>query len=303
MNLSLSNLKRVAPVPVLALAVLAAACGGGTTTTAASSATTAPAASGGGTGTAPPGVSGTVAAVNGTSLEVQGAGGQVTVNVTPSTVITQTVAATSADLAVGQCVAASGTKSGTDVVAATAVSINEITSSSGSCSGGFGGGGRGGGFRGGAGGGEGTAARSTTRSTLSAAQRARLANLGIAVGKVTTISGNTVDVQVPTPPSTTTTTGGPKTSNNPLPRVTPTGSFTFTSSTTFTVTKPATASSLAVNQCVTAFGPSNNTGAVTATRLTIRPPVNGSCSTAAGFGGRRGFFGGGGFGGGGGAGG
>jgi len=308
MNLSLSNLKRVAPVPVIALAVLAAACGGGTTTAAANAnsagGASAPGSSGsaGGTSNAPPGVSGTVAAVNGTSLEVQGASGQVTVNVTPSTVITQTVAATAADLAVGQCVSAAGTKSGPNVVAATTVSINEITSPSGTCTGGFGGGGGGGfgggggggfgagGFRGGAGGGE-TGAGSTTRSTLSAAQRARFANIGISAGKVTTISGATVDVQVPTPPSTTTTSGSNPTTR---PRITPAGSFTFTSSTKFTKTESATASTLALNQCVTAFGPSDNTGAVTATHITIRPPVNGTCSTAAGFGGGRGFFGGGG---------
>ncbi|HUZ44931.1 MAG TPA: hypothetical protein VMU63_11050, partial [Acidimicrobiales bacterium] len=72
------------------------------------------------------------------------------------------------------------------------------------------------------------------------------------------------------------------------------GSFTFSSTTTFTKTQLAAASALTVNQCVTAFGSSDNTGAVTATRITIRPPVNGSCSTATGFGGRRGFFGGGG---------
>lgn len=307
MNLSLSNLKRVAPAPVLALAVLAAACGGGTTTAAAntSSAGGAPASgsSGGANGTsnAPPGVSGTVAAVNGTSLEVQGPSGQVTVNVTGSTVIIQTVAATATDLAVGQCVSATGTKSSSGAVAARAVTINEIASANGTCAGRFGrGGGFGAGrFRGGAragGAAGGSAAGNTTRSTLSAAQRARFANLGISTGKVTTISGNTVDVQVPPPPTTTTGASSPATNRR---RITPAGSFTFNSSTTFTKTESATASTLAVNQCVTAFGSSNSTGAVTATRIAIRPPVNGSCST--GRGGGRGFFGRG-FGGGGGAG-
>ena len=312
MKLSLANLKRVAPATVIGLAVLAAACGGGTKApTGASTSGTSASGGTGGTGAGPatpPGVSGTVAAINGTALEVQGASGQVTVNVSPSTVITQTAAATAADLAVGLCVSATGTKSSSNVVAATSVSINEIPSTTGTCTGGFGGGGAGGagGFGGGGGfrrgtGAGGSAGGGTTRSTLSPAQRARFANIGVATGKVTTINGDMVDVAVPTPAATTTTTTTRGSSTTtPRPRITPAGSFSYSSSTTFTKTTTAAISALAVNQCVTAFGSSGNTGAVTATRLTIRPPVNGTCSTAVGGGGR--FFGGGGFGGGGGAG-
>jgi hypothetical protein len=279
----MSHLKRIAPLAVAALAVVAAACGGSSSNAAASSPSTNPAgaATAAGTSSQPPGVSGTVAALNGTTLEVQGSAGQTTVDITPSTVITQTVAATASDLAVGQCVSATGTKASSGVVAATNVTIDTITSSSGSCSGGFGGaaGGRGF-FRGG--GGAGGAGAGATGSTLSPAQRARFANLGVATGKVTTISGSTVDVQVPTPPSTTTTTGSKTTTRRP--RISPSDSFTFSSSTTFTETKTATAAALAVNDCVTAFGTSDATGAVTASRLAIRPPVSGSCST--GFAGR-----------------
>jgi hypothetical protein len=44
-----------------------------------------------------------------------------------------------------------------------------------------------------------------------------------------------------------------------------------------------------VGLCVTAIGPADSTGAVTATSISIRPATNGSCF--GGFGGRGGFGG------------
>ena len=302
--MSLTTIKKIAPLAVLALTVLAAACGGGgakTVNTAANSAANSGSSSGAGTGSgrpAPPGVSGTIAAVNGTTLEVQGASSQTTVKVTPTTTIPQTVAGAASDLAVGACVTATGSRSSTSApVAATTVTINEMLSGSDNCTGGAGGGffggGGGGGFGGGGfrtGGPEGGGTANATRTTLSPAQRAaraaQLAKVGIASGRVTTISGQTVDLAVPTPSSTSTTNANTAT----RPRFTPSSVFTFSSSTKFSKTESATASALTVNACVTAFGPSDDTGAVTATRIMITPPVNGSCNT--GFGGRGfgGFF-------------
>ena len=236
---------------------------------------------------------------------MQGASGQVTVKLTPSTTITQTVTARATDLTVGECVTATGTRSSTTApVAATSVSINDLASSSSSNDCSFGGGGGGAGFFGGGGlrrGAAGPEGGQTTRTTLSPSQRAtraaQLAKVGIATGKVTTITGDTVDLAVPTPSTTSTTTAAQVS----RPRFSPSSVFTFGSSTTFSKTETAAASALAVNACVTAFGPSDTTGAVTATRITIRPPVNGSCSTGFGGGGAGGFgrfFGGGGGGGG-----
>jgi hypothetical protein len=128
---------------------------------------------------------------------------------------------------------------------------------------------------------------------LSAAQRAQrqaqLANLGVSDGKITAISGTTVDVAVPPPPSTTSTTrpGAGRF------RVTPAASFTYTSSTRFLETRSAPAAVVVVGDCVTAFGPADTTGAVTAQRLLIRPAGPNGCSTGFGGGGF-GRFGGGG---------
>jgi hypothetical protein len=297
------------PALVGLLGAAAAACGGGSPTPQATTGTTQAASrsSSAGTGApqAPPGVSGQVAAVNGSVLEVQDpTTGQTTVNLNGSTVITQTVTVTASALAVGQCVTASGTKTSAGPVAATTVTIDALVS--GSCAGAPGaafGGGPGGGFGGGAGGfggrraGTGGAAGgSTTRTTLSAAQRAQrqaqLANVGVSDGKITAINGTTVEVTVPPPPSTTSTTSTTRAGGGARFRVTPAASFTYTSSTRFMETRAATPSAVIVGDCVTAFGPSDTTGAVTAQRLTIRPAGPSGCST--GFGGGFGRGGGGG---------
>ena len=296
MRMSPRHLSVPALVGLLGAAV--AACGGGSSPQATTATTTAAARSSStGTGRpgAPPGVSGQVAAVNGSSLEVQDpTTGQTTVNLNGTTVITQTVKVDASALAVGQCVTASGTKTSAGPVAATTVTINTL--GSGTCAGGpggFGGGAGGaGGFPGGFGGRRSDTGGSTTRTTLSAAQRAQrqaqLANVGVSDGKVTSINGTTVDVAVPPPPSTTSTTNTTRPGGARF-RITPAASFTYSSSTQFLETRSASASVLAVGQCVSAFGPADTTGAVTAQRLTIRPAGPNGCST--GFGGGFGGFG------------
>ena len=283
-------------VPALAglLGAAAAACGGGSSPQATTATTQAAARSSSSSGTGappgPPGVSGQVAAVNGSVLEVQDpTSGQTTVNLNGTTVITQTVTVGASALAVGQCVTASGRKTSGGPVAATMVTINALAS--GSCTGpGAFGGGAGAGGPGGFGGrrfGTGGTGGSTTRTTLSAAQRAQrqaqLANIGVSDGRITAIDGSTVEVAVPPPPSTTSTTNTTRPGEGPRFRITPAASFTYGSSTQFLETRSATASVLAVGQCVTAFGPADTTGAVTAQRLSIRPAGPNGCS--AGFGG------------------
>jgi hypothetical protein len=53
---------------------------------------------------------------------------------------------------------------------------------------------------------------------------------------------------------------------------------TTTASTTYTRTAAATSEAAAVGTCVTATGTSDQTGALTARTINVRPAVNGACS-------------------------
>jgi hypothetical protein len=64
---------------------------------------------------------------------------------------------------------------------------------------------------------------------------------------------------------------------------------TVSGDTTYTTTKAATAAALEVGRCVSAMGPSDDTGAVAAQRISVSDAVNGQCS--GGFGGFGGFGG------------
>jgi hypothetical protein len=79
------------------------------------------------------------------------------------------------------------------------------------------------------------------------------------------------------------TFGAPGTRGNATasPTATPSTSpveVTTTSSTTYTKTVSGAAKDLAVGQCVTAVGKSDDTGAVTASAIASQPAVNGECN-------------------------
>ena len=57
---------------------------------------------------------------------------------------------------------------------------------------------------------------------------------------------------------------------------------TTSGSTAYTKTVKASATDVAVGQCATALGQTSETGAVTATSVALRAPVNGSCFGAGG---------------------
>ena len=254
------------------VALVAAACGGGNPTPAASRTASNANTSNTTPRTPLPGAFGQVAAVSGETLEVQNPqSGQVTVNLNGSTVVTQTVAASPGDLSVGDCVVANGTKDASGRVAANAVTISQAGPSG--CTrdnafgGGFGGFGGFGGRRAGSGAPSG-APSGTTRPT-------RPANFAVSIGKVVAVNGPTVQVEVPPSSSTSTTRAG----RTPI---TPASSFTFSSATRWSKVVTVGPSAVAVGQCVSAFGPSDNTGAVTARRLTLRPAGPNGCF--AGFG-------------------
>ena len=276
---------RIAALSAVGVVGLAFAACGGSSGASSTTATTAPA-----TGASPatprpvPGTSGTIAAVTGTTLQVQNpTTGQTAVSYTSSTVIRATTTTTASAVTVGSCITALGKPTGASTgstpfgepITATTVSINQPVN--GACGrGGFGGrpagtsGTRpaGGGFGGGGFGG------GTTGTGTRPAGGFAGGAFGVASGQVTAVSGSTATVD----------------ETNPRTQKTSSVVVTLTGTTTFTTTATATPAAIVVGQCARAVGPADSTGAVTATSLTISAPVNGSCTTGFGF---RGGFGGG----------
>jgi hypothetical protein len=233
---------------------------------------------GGGRGGAAPAAYGTAAAIAGNSVEVQDpATGQVTVTFSSSTGFSQTKSATMAALAVGDCVTAIGQRSTSASPAAggnrptsfTAASVSIEPAVNGSCTAsGLGGGG--GGF---GGGGSGFVRPSgSPRPSGSFSRGAGGGGFGgggfggLANGKVSQLSGDTMSVLV-------TGRGG---------QADTTDQVTLTASTSYTQTVMVNSTALKVGECVTAIGSAGSTGAVSATRITLSTPGPNGCTT--GFG-------------------
>lgn len=253
------------------LAVTIGACGGkgpASNTTA----TTSPTTSGTGTGSRFPGATGEVAAINGNSMEVQNQQtGQVTVSWTSSTVFTKTVSVAGSSIVAGDCITATGsTASGTLV--ATSVTISQ-PDSSGSCNRalGPGGGGFGSRFQRGS-----TPPSSIPNRTLPAGA----ANFAFASGKVTSVSPTSLVVLG----FSSSGFGRRGTTGTTPPTSVPATDVTVdvNPSTRYTQTQPADAAALAVNDCVSAVGPSDDTGAITAKTVRITPMGPNGCSTGLG---------------------
>jgi hypothetical protein len=220
----------------------------------------------------PPGAAGTIAAVMGSQLEVQNPTfGQVTVMVTPQTTITQTVKVNPSDLAAGDCVVVGGEATANSQTSGPfTASTVRIASTSGTCTGQSDGSGGGGFFGGGFGNGtpfprpSGTPFPQRSGFPFPTPSNGRIPRQ--AFGKVLSVSGSTVVVQ-----AVDFRTGG-------------TSSVTVTigSSTAVTKVESASTSVLAVGKCVTAIGPADETGAITANSLSLSTPGPDGCS--AGFG-------------------
>jgi Domain of unknown function (DUF5666) len=244
-------------------------------------------AAGGAGGRQFPGASGTIAAVSGTSLEVQNPRtGQTTVNYTTTTTFQQTVAASAADVTAGACISAFGKPTSASSstsrfgipVTATTVMVSQPTS--GSCSPGAGGSGGGGGAAPGAGAPGGGTPGGPTGGRPGGSGRfpGRAAGqFAAASGLVTAVNGLQVTV------SEMSRTTGQSTSV----------AVTLASSTTYSQRTAASPSDLAVGKCAQAVGTADTTGAVTARSITVSTPGANGCT---------GRFGAGGFGGGGAAG-
>ncbi|MDM7854445.1 hypothetical protein [Cellulomonas alba] len=245
-------------------------------------------AAGDGPGLAPGGgaVTGEIAAVTGTVAQVRGTDGQTSVTWTGSTTFERTTTGTLADVKVGACVTAVAVGQGADASSSSSGAVTRVTitpaGSDGTCTGGFGGGR--GGFPGGRDGqrpsgaptdlpGGGQRGANGERPTGGpGAGRFPGGFGGFTSGKVTAVSGSTITVdalQLGTGGSTPTT--APK-------------QVAVDASTTYTTTARSDASAVKVGLCAVARGKADDSGAVTATSITLSDKVDGSCST--GFGGR-----------------
>lgn len=263
-------------VPVVAVGLLAAltACGGGgsasTSASANPSSSPAGAARVSGVGQAPAGTSGTVAAVSASNAQVQvqvqnPTDGQVTVNFSATTRFTRTVPATRAVVTVGSCVTVTSTNtaspSSVPVTALTAQVVTVTPATAGSCTA------QGAGFGGFRGGGIGSPAPRASRSTPSPGA-GRAGNR--VFGKVTSASAAGFVVQG--------RVGGRNGSAADV-------AVTVNPATTYTSTAVADKSAVTVGSCLTAIGPSDSTGAVTARSVSIRPAGPGGCTVGRRFGG------------------
>jgi len=264
--------------------------------------------------------SGTVAALTQatSSMEVQNpTSGQVTVSWTATTTFTQTVTVSASEVAVGSCVTVTSTssKSKSGHLTASTVAVRQA-GASGSCTGAGGGGfGFGAAPPGGASGfrpPSGTFAGGTFPGGRAFGSRAGAGASGfaaaagrVASGQVTSVSGSTFVVKGVTPvlskaksktadPKSTKGTKESSTTNTTFPKIktkTTTTTVTYGKSTVFTTTQPASASNLSVGLCATALGPASQTGAITATTISLRTAPAGGCTIGGGFGGIGGFGG------------
>lgn len=225
------------------------------------------------TGGAMPGANGKVAAVDGSTAQVQSQmTGQLAVTWTASTTFTKQVAAKLADIQAGDCVMveptdtgsdSSGSTSTTPPTAVTAATVRITEKTDGSCAPAM----RAGGPQDGGGpqvqqNGEGPGAAPDGAAPGDGPQQFR--GFG-AFGEVKAVTGNGFTV--------TTTLPAGQGSESTTTEVT----VTVTGDTTYTTTAKGTAADVKVGVCVRADGSTDSTGAVTATSIAVTPAVDGQC--------------------------
>jgi len=263
----------------VAAALVLSACGGSSganppPSSAASSSSSAGAGQGAPSGG--PAAAGKVAAISGTTMQVQNEQtGQVAVSWSASTKFRHQVAVTIADVKAGDCVAAVA-PSGTDTSATsfTATTLTISPAVNGSCTGGA----AGPGGSGGPGGGRFTGAPPSgfpsgkLPSGLPSGVQGRPV-AAVAAGKVTSVSGSTLVVAARQFGS-----GDTSTTNKTV---------TVDGKTKITAEAATTSKSLKVGKCVTAQGKADSAGTVAATTVRITDPVKGECGIFfGGFGGK-----------------
>lgn len=257
--------------------ITATACGGAKASTASAAPAPPPDGVAQGQQQGRPGVAGLIAEVSGRTLQVQGPTSQTAVTYTTTTRITETVNATAAAVKVGMCAqvrtaapAAGGTASSSPPTSIIATSVTLSQPVAGSCAGGVGRGrGPGAGFR------PNDRAPRSPRAGGGAGRRFRG---GGALGRITSVSAT--GFTVASVRRSFRDTASPAATPSTVPV-----QVTSTSATTYSLSRPAGPSAVRVMLCVTARGPADSIGAVTATSLSLRPAVAGACGSGFGFGG------------------
>ena len=320
-GVSLSAKQLLLAVALLCAAVVLTACGGAKSAATGTIGSEAPSRGESGQGNGQgngqrqfPGASGELAAISGNTLQVQSTTAQTAVTYTSATKITDVVAATAADVKVGVCVQArpvvnapasgdggDAAGSGAPTGPITAMSVEISSPVNGECGvaaafPGAGAGGFGAGFGGGFGGARPSGSRSfdgspRPRPSGSADGTRRGGAFGRvgANGQVTSVSANGFVVKV-TRFAGNRAGSDPSAASPSAPSASPSRTsqlitVTTTSATTYTRNGPATASAFKVGLCVTALGKADDTGAIAATSIALRPKGN---SASCGFGGPNG---------------
>ncbi|MFF1876371.1 hypothetical protein [Leifsonia sp. NPDC058230] len=217
------------------------------------------------------GISGQIAAVANGTLQVQGGSTQTAVTYTDATKVTQAVGASASAVTVGECVTGI-TPPGS--AAASSVQITPAVNGACAARGGFGGG-----FGGGAGGTRATRAPGATGTRPSGgfgggAGRTRPSGAPGGGAFTRPVSGLVTAVTSTDVTVSTTAQGGSAS----------TGTIALDGSTKFTVTRPATAAALVVNECIFASGTADSSGGFAATSIAVTDPGANGC----GLGGRPG---------------
>lgn len=273
-------------------AITLTACGGGASSgttgspapssTAAAGQSAANGANPAGAGGRGPAASGTIAEVDGTTMQVQNQqDGQVAVTWTAKTTFTQQAQVALSSVKAGDCVTALAASSGSSSSASnapsaplTATTIAVSQPVNGACTGGFGAGGQRSFPSGSRPSGLPTGSRPSGFPS-GAQNRAGFNFGGIASGKVVSVSGSSIVVAART-------FSGQANSSSAPTATTTNRTVTVTSSTKITTEQKATAAAVKVGRCATAQGAADSSGTVAATQVSITDPVNGQCT--AGFG-------------------
>ena len=292
----LRHLSRPAPVTLTAAAAVLALAGCTSSGGSASTPTTSASALRGGGGAVSaqgaraPGVLGTVAAVDGTTLQVQGNGEQTAVVYSAKTTMTAQVATSPSALAVGVCVSVR-TASGASTASASPTAANEATTlaattvsilSSGGCDAVAGGadGFPTGGFPGGGTPPSGmpSGAPSGIPSGMPSGGPPGGRGFGVpgTIGEVTATSSGSFSLNrtMPARPGGGASTAAPPASASGTPVT-----VTYQADTSFLTTRKATAAAITVGSCVRATGDTDDTGTLTATTLALSTPTDGSCTS------------------------
>jgi hypothetical protein len=215
--------------------------------------------------------SGSVASISGTTMEVQStSSGQTTVEWTSSTTFSETVTETESEVAVGDCLTVTGTpaKKSKTTVTARSITISRPLST-GKCATGLGGGSGTGSLGGRPSGTSGPPSGSAGFPGGGSGPPSGSGSKGTSVSVLGTLLSG-----VAQPTKSAKKTSAPKTQKLKIAMGT---------STTLSETQSTAASSLAVGDCVSAFGQSGSTGGITATTVSITSTGGKTCS--AGFGG------------------